>query len=141
MGKQPQQEPPWLQQWIAKNDEDVKLNVIVRRQGYPNRWGARIPIESRWNLEKFTQLLGDYEDKEVVKWLQYGWPAGRFPTLPEPQLAQKNHQGATDSPEDLNKYVNKEASYNAIMGAIQEDSLWGQNRDLTTQYSAKKGLQ
>ena len=109
-------EPYWIKQWFEKNDPDTQNNVEVRRHGYPNRWGARREVKSRWNLEAFKKLLGNYWDKEMVDWLQFGWPAGRLPTLPSPELSKKNHKGATDYPDQLKKYITKEQEYGAVMG-------------------------
>ena len=41
---------------------------------------------------------------------------GRLPTMQGPQLNYKNHKGATDFPQALKKYIQKEQSHNAVMG-------------------------
>ena len=109
-------EPYWVQQWLAKNDEDIALHHEVNKRGYPNRWGARLKVNSGWNLEKLQVKLQDYEDKEVVEWLHYGWPMGRLPTLPPPDTCVKNHKGATDFPQHLTNYISKERQKGAVMG-------------------------
>ena len=38
----------------------------VMQGGYPNAWGAQIPLASVWNLKLFESLLGDYNDKEII---------------------------------------------------------------------------
>ena len=106
----------WIRDWLNKNDPDIQLHNQVRQGGYPNRWGARIPVASRWNLELFEELLKDYHDKDIIEWLRYGWPSGRLPTLAPPGMSHKNHKGATDFPEHLTKYILKEAKYGAVMG-------------------------
>ena len=114
------QEPEWIQQWLGENDEDIAMHEAVVKGGYPNRWGARLPVNSRWNLQRFEELLGSYEDIEVVEWLSYGWPTGRLPTLPQPTWNYKNHKGAVEFPEQLQKYITKESKYGAIMGPFQK---------------------
>ena len=94
----------------------VALNKKVRQLGYPNRWGARIPIKTEWNVELLDNLLQGYPDIEITEWMRYGWPIGRLPTMPDPHITFKNHKGATDFPEALKKYINKEASHQAIIG-------------------------
>ena len=89
---------------------------MVLREGYPNRWGARRPVRTKWNLELLEELLEDYEDKEVVEWMRYGWPTGRLPTMEDPHITTKNHTGATDHSQALRKYIAKEKSHGAIMG-------------------------
>ena len=77
---------------------------------------AQIPVKSKWNLELFSDLLTEYPDKEVVDWIRFGWPAGRLPTLPSPEPSSRNHKGATEYPEALQEYINKETRYGAVMG-------------------------
>ena len=101
-------------------NDDLMRAHMVKTGGYPNRYGAKIPVQCKWNLEKFEELLQDYEDKEVTEWMKYGWPAGRLPTLPSPAKTFKNHKGATDYPEALKKYIQKEASKGAIIGPFNK---------------------
>ena len=95
---------------------EIRLNQTVRHKGYPNRWGAKIPIKPNWNIELLEDLLQDYEDKEIVEWMKYGWPIGRLPTMEEPAISFKNHKGATEYPEALIKYIEKENNHGAIIG-------------------------
>ena len=95
---------------------EIDLNRKVREKGYPNRWGARIPIHNQWNIELLENLLQDYHDNDIIEWMKYGWPIGRLPTLPDPQLTFKNHKGATQYPQALQKYITKESSHKAIIG-------------------------
>ena len=101
-------------------DKDIELHEQVLSEGYPNRWGARRPVETKWNLELFQELLREYDDKEVIEWMKYGWPAGRLPTLGDPQRSQSNHKGATDHPEALRKYIEKEQSHKAVLGPFKK---------------------
>ena len=109
-------EPEWIFKWWCTTDEDVRLHNEVLKGGYPNRWGARRPVTTRWNLELLEELLIDYEDKEVVEWIKFGWPVGRLPTLQEPAITNKNHKGATEHPQALRQYIHKEQAHGAIMG-------------------------
>ena len=109
-------EPQWVLQWWEKQDEDISLHTKVLAQGYPNRWGARIPVKSNWNLTLMEDLLKDYWDKDIVKWLKYGWPTGRLPTLGDPKVNYKNHKGATEHPKSLVTYIQKEQSHGTVMG-------------------------
>ena len=107
-------EPLWIYKWRCKVDRDIRLHQEVLDKGYPNRWGAQILIQSKWNLDRFKQLLGDYGDREVVEWMRYGWPIGRLPTLTDPDRTGHNHKGALEFPEALKKYIAKESSKGAI---------------------------
>ena len=105
---------------LQVKDDDLMLAHLVRKGGYPNRFGARIPVKSKWNLERMKDLLADYEDKEVVEWMKYGWPSGRLPSLPCPKKTYKNHKGAVDHPEALISYINKEKGKEAVMGPYEK---------------------
>ena len=113
-------EPRGVREWKATQDTDLCNHHKVQEEGYPNRWGARIPVKSAWNLELFSQLLQDYGDQEVVEWAQFGWPAGRLPILEDPKCSTKNHKGATDYPQHLTKYITKELKYGAVMGPFSK---------------------
>ena len=88
------QETDLAKEWWATVDGDIGLHERVIQNGNPNRWGARIPVKSGWNLVLMEELLRNYEDKEVVEWIRYGWPTGRLPTLPAPAQTGKTTKGA-----------------------------------------------
>ena len=60
-------------------DEDVNLHGEVWKKGYPNRWGARIPVQSGWNLELLQSLLQGYTDKDISEMVTI-WVAHRQTT-------------------------------------------------------------
>ena len=115
-GNQLVQEKPSTLDGLKLADKDIWLHNQVMEKGYPNRWGARIPVHSGWNIELLEELLQDYHDKEIVEWIRFGWPTGRLPTLPNPQLNYSNHKGAVEHPEALKKYIKKEKEKGAVMG-------------------------
>ena len=74
-------------------------------------------------MDLFASLLQDYEDKEVVEWIRYGWPTGRLPQLQDPTPSGWNHKGAEQFPQQLNKYIHKESRYGAVMGPYKDTIL------------------
>ena len=117
------QMPPadtWERLRMEIGNEDLMRAKVVGDKGYPNMFGARIPVPSKWNLDVFQELLKDYDDKEVIQGLKFGWPTGRLPTLKDPTLTFKNHQGAVDHPQALRKYIKKEAEKGAIIGPFNK---------------------
>ena len=82
--------------------------------------GGKRPVNTKWNLVKFGELLRNYHDKEVVEWIRYGWPTGRLPTLPDLEISGRNHKGATEHPEALTAYIQKEDSHGALMGPFSK---------------------
>ena len=125
-------------QWLNNTDPDINLHNRVRREGYPNRWGARIPVESSWNVELLDSLLVEYHNRDIVEWIRYGWPSGRLPTLPQPIWTHKNHKGATDFPQHLDKYIHKEKTYNAVMGPYDKHTICRKCGYITSQHSTQK---
>ena len=94
----------------------VELCQRVMKEGYPNAWGARIPVYSPWNLELFKSLLHDYHDWEIMEWLTYGWPISRPPNWKDPIPTFCNHTSANLFPSEINKYVDKELGREGICG-------------------------
>ena len=104
---------------IEEINPGIELCKQVREKGYPNRWGARIPVSTKWNLGLFERLLQGYHDIEIIEWMTYGWPIGRLPTLEDPEITFKNHKGATEHPQALEQYINKEQKYDAVLGPFE----------------------
>ena len=105
---------------METDNEDLMTAKMVKENGYPNMFGAKIPIKTKWNVDKFEQLLGDYPDKMVIDGLRFGWPTGRLPSQPDPTPTFKNHKGATDHPQALKQYIQKEQAKGAILGPFNK---------------------
>ena len=45
--------------------EIILANTVIA-SGKPNRYGCRIPIKPRWNLETMEMWLRDYNDKVII---------------------------------------------------------------------------
>ena len=115
-GQELNKEPEWIYKWWCTTDEDIRRHQEVISQGYPNRWGARRPVPTKWNIELLEEQLKEYEDNTVVEWMRYGWPTGRLPTMADPACTNSNHKGATEHPTALKKYISKEQEHQAVMG-------------------------
>ena len=97
----------------------VRLSEQVMSEGYPNARGARIEVESGWNLNLLESLLQGYEDKEVVEWLRFGWPVSRPPNWSSPEPTFSNHCSATEFPHEIQKYIDKEMGRRAVCGPFK----------------------
>ena len=95
---------------------DVVLAHRVKREGYPNAYGARIPVKSNWNLHAMRGLLQGYTDVEILEFMEFGWPANRLPDDLIPTINTTNHKSATDYPEFINDYLLRELQEGAIFG-------------------------
>ena len=101
-------------------DSHVALCKLVMDKGYPNAWGAKIPVKLNWNLQLLNSLLAKYEDREVVMWLTYGWPISRPPNIADPIPTFKNHSSALNYPQFIEECIKKERNRGAICGPFQE---------------------
>lgn len=100
----------------ASHSWHVRTAWRVMKSGQYNRWGLRIPLPTTWNLELLESLLVDYEDKEVVEWLRFGWPIDRALDAPDPVLDVRNHRGAILHEEAVDAYLKKEIGLGATYG-------------------------
>lgn len=94
----------------------MQLHKRVAAYGVCNRFGARIPVNFHWNLSLFDSLLFDYEDREVVEWLRFGWPINRALHLPHPSIQIHNHKGATLFPQHIDQYLAEEIAEGSTFG-------------------------
>lgn len=100
----------------GKFSRHVQISKEVIAHGTYNRFGARIPVNEKWNLDLLQELLEGYHDAEVVEWLKFGWPINRSPELPDPVLDVRNHKGATDFQQEVDEYIKKEIKLGAMFG-------------------------
>ena len=95
---------------------DILLAHKITDSGVPNKIGCRIPLVTGWNTALLDMLLLDYEDREVVDWLTYGFTVSRDDTTQDPSPGDCNHRGATLFPQAIDKYVTTELNLGASIG-------------------------
>ena len=96
--------------WTSLHDKWHYVSLHVRvKQGITLmlgmlgfQWNARIPVESNWNLELLQALFVNY-DKEVVDWLNFGWPVSRPPNRTPPTSTYVSHGEAVSHPDSMKK--------------------------------------
>lgn len=97
---------------------DIQLaKLIVDSQKY-NYEGERIPLKTRWNTDILARLLQDYDDREVLQFIQFGWPIDRKTDLGTPDAMGKNHNGATQFPEAVDRHIEEEIKFGAVAGGF-----------------------
>ncbi len=104
-------------------DEQAFCDLIERVRMYqaPNRYGARIPVRSKWQVDVFAQMLGDYHDKDIIDWLTYGWPINRSDGAPVCSQLLYNHAEAACWPIQLQEYIRKEKGHDALLGPFSRN--------------------
>ena len=88
----------------------------MKRVGYPNVYGTKMPIPFKWDLNEFKNLLHGYHDNEIIQFLKFGWPANRLLTMPPPTKNCVNHNSMIEHPEFIDKYIEKEMRKRVIIG-------------------------
>ena len=58
----------------SENQQWLNIIKLVHWSGVWNKDGCRIRINNTWNFELLRNLLVNYHDREVVEFLQFGWP-------------------------------------------------------------------
>ena len=100
--------------------EPVVLHDIVFNSGFPNYLHERIPLHTTLNIPLWRSMLIDYSDHEIVEFLEFGWPVGYVkPDLPLTTV--KNHRSALYFYEHTEDYIQKELSYNALVGPFERN--------------------
>ena len=107
----------WVNEYeINSNIADVLLAHKIIESGKPNRFGCRIALCTNWNLTLLDMLLADYDDREVVEWLKFGFMISQDDNIEDPIPADTNHKGATMYPEVIENYIDTELRLGATMG-------------------------
>lgn len=99
-------------------ESDLSLAQGLRSSGRPNIYGLRIPIQSNWNLSLLKSLVTSTSDREVVQFLEFGWPVnweGEQMNLP---LTYANHSGANCHPDTIDSYIAKELQWGTLVGPL-----------------------
>ena len=79
-------------------------------------------VHTTLNIPLWRSMLLDYSDHGIVKFLEFGWPVGYVkPDLPLTTV--KNHRSALYFSEHTDDYIQKELSYNALIGPFERNPL------------------
>lgn len=91
------------------------LTEKVFDSGVPNYLGLRLPVLSNFNFEFLRSRLIDYHDYAFCDLLEFGCPIGYNSHFP-PETDLRNHMGAQQFSEHVDKFVLKEVSLGATLG-------------------------
>ena len=94
--------------------KQVQLVKYIRDTGQPNVYGARIPLQTNWNVALLKQLVTSTSDREVVEFLTFGWPLNHDGR--EVTITLRNHASAEQYPQHMQKYISKEKDYGCLLG-------------------------
>ena len=102
----------------------VELFEHVYASGSPNFACCRIPVpNSNLNIPRWRALLRGYEDEAICDLLEYGFPLDFNKNQKLSYSERRNHKGARDYPEFINKYLDRECGANRIAGPFHKNPL------------------
>ena len=96
-------------------DRYVIDNMVIRNTKKQNFQQARLEVQPIWDINKFRCELKDYHDKEMLQYLQYGWPInchniGKLTKIPP------NHARVTGHKQALRRYLKQEVEHGSVIG-------------------------
>ena len=100
----------------AKIPQLIEMHETVKKSNVPNFQGCRIPLVSNWNCEYLEENLVEYDDKQVVDFVKFGWPIGLVETEFKQCRPPKNHRSATDYSEEMDRYIAREVAEGTLLG-------------------------
>ena len=89
---------------IGSVDEYFRAVEYIRMSKVYNCDGARIPVSSHMNLNKWAEYVDCYKDRRLLQFLVYGFPLGRISEGPNREIVE-NHASAIEYGEDIEQYV------------------------------------
>ena len=96
----------------------VTANRIVRESKQHNYVGEQIQVNHKLNFKYLENKLQNYNDKDVIKFLKFGWPLNAINTDINTNVPP-NQKGAREYPEELKKYVEAEIKLGSIIGPFK----------------------
>ena len=100
----------------------IKAHSVVKSTGVPNYVQAKIEVPSALNISECESNLVDYEDKNLVQFLKYGFPLG-YASSNLPVSKPKNHSGALEFPVVIDEYLESEIGCKNVLGPFQSNPL------------------
>ena len=107
---------------VCSSKRLVALFEHVHASGKYNFQGCRIPV-SKLNMKMWRKRLSNYSDKIVCDYLEYGFPLDFNKNNKLSYDERRNHKGAKDYPEFIQKYLKKECSASRIAGPFTVNPL------------------
>lgn len=98
--------------------ETLELGEEVYRSGLPNYLGCKIPVESNLKIEAWKCRLEGFQDVDVIKFIEFGWPIGLEGQVSHTQC-DTNHKGAREYPLEVVSYLVEEVKAGHVLGPFE----------------------
>ena len=114
---------------VFKLSGDKKWDLVdlfehVHASGLPNYACCRIPLpHSNLNISVWREKLTGYEDKIVCEYLEYGFPLDVNKKQKLSYEERRNHKGARDFPQFIDKYFHRECTAGRVAGPFRYNPL------------------
>ena len=92
----------------------VLFDTVIATDKY-NFQEAKVRVPSGLNIAAWHSYLEDYHDKQIVKYLEYGWPIS-FNRASHLVPTWKPHPSGSAHPESVNFYIDTELGHEALLG-------------------------
>ena len=100
------------------NANMLEIYSRVFETGCYNFQRAKIPIPSGLNIESWNTYLVDYADKEILNFLEFGWPSN-FNHQACLQSTFINHKSGVDYSNHIDTYIGVEKEKQALLGPFK----------------------
>ena len=100
----------------------VQISNKVFNSGLYNFEGLKIKLPVFWNIDTLETMLENYHDKEIIKFLKYGWPIshdGRWYNTEK----IKNWKGALINKQAVKAYLENELKFKSVIWTLQIKSI------------------
>ena len=102
----------------------IEQQKLVKATGRPNFLEARLPVKSELKVEEWEIILQNYWDKQLIDFIRFGFPLD-FNRDSKLICDKQNHASAVQFPSDVEKYLEEEKRYAAIVGPFSSDPIQG----------------
>lgn len=105
----------------SRHGMGIRLSDIyeqVKETGLPNMLAARVPLPSNLNIGAWERELSSSQaDLELLSLINFGFPLGYAGPVSESNKTG-NHKSATDFPQDIDRFIDKEITLGGIIGPM-----------------------
>ena len=95
----------------------LTAHKLIRQSGLPNFLGLRIPVRTNLNVNSWRHHLVDYFDQQLPDLIEFGFPLD-FDRSRDLQITFVNHASARLYPDHVDKYIEEEVGFQAMLGPL-----------------------
>ena len=93
----------------------IQANHLIRKSNKYNFEYCKFPVPTPWNLPLLEEWLVDYHDRDLIKFLKYGWPL-ELKHVPGQVPIPPNQKGASQFSDKLSEYLKVEVEQRSAIG-------------------------